>query len=483
LEAEYADTQTQPVASRQSLSDKRTIVSAWVPYLVSRAHQALRAGGRSVLVNSAFLVANTLAGSFFGFVFWLVAARSYTQAQVGVGAAYISALTFLVSLGDVGMGTLLIRFAPTLAGQERARFISSAMSCAALATLSAAVLFALGTPLWAPDLSDLARSPLYLVVFAASTLAFCQSQQLDRVFVAFQVTHYTFARNLLGNMVRVALAFTVGRMFGAMGLLLSVGGASVVTYALASRVFARRAVPDYSARPQLDWSLIGGKVSYSLSNYAASLLWSSPALVYPLVTVAILGPKANAHFYISWMVANLLFIVPSAVSTSAFAHASNSLAVLGQGPIQAGNPDGKAAHSSFWKAMRFSLAGLVPLALILIAGAHMVLSLFGDDYGSEGRTLFMLLLLSVFPYTVNTFVTVHHRIEQRVKALVWTSGAITALCLSLSIALGLAYGLAGIGVGWLAGHIAGVPLAMLSRRVSSRSTSEVWVEQALEQPS
>lgn len=417
--------------------------------MLARLLAGAGAGRGSVLVNSAFLVANTLAGSAFGFLFWLVAARAYTPVEVGLGAAYVSAITFLTNAGEMGLGTALIRFAPAMDGR-RASFINSALSAAGICTLGITLAFALGTPLWLPDMAELGRPGAYLWLFTASALAFGLAQLLDRVFIAFQMTHFMFVRNTLAGLIRLGVLLTVGRVFGAHGLVLAVGAGAALTFALSVLVFAPRAVPGYRIAPALDPADLRDKVSYTLGNHFATLLWSAPALVYPVVIVALLGAEANAHFYVSWMVANLLFIVPASVSTSAFARASN---------------EAIADERAFWRAMCWTLADLLLPALLMVAAAPVVLGVFGDNYGSEGRWLFTMLVLSVFAYTVNTSVIAYHRIRQEVRAVVWLSGLITVLCMGLSMGLGAVYGLAGVGTGWLAGQMLGVGLSALSSGV------------------
>jgi O-antigen/teichoic acid export membrane protein len=197
---------------------------------------------RALLANSASLIANTFAGSFFGFLFWLVAARTYPQAEVGLGAAFISALTFLTTLGELGLGTALIRFAPTL-GAQQARFVNSVLVAVGVTTAAVALVFALGTPLWSPDMAVLAHSDLYLGLFVGTALVFGLAQVLDRLFIAFGVTHFMLGRNLLANGVRLALVLTVSQWGGALGLLGAVGGGALVTFALAALVSPRARCP------------------------------------------------------------------------------------------------------------------------------------------------------------------------------------------------------------------------------------------------
>src|SRR5688500_137970 len=113
---------------------------------------------RNVLLsNSAFLIANTLAGSLFGFLFWVIVARTYTPAQVGVGAAYIAAIAFLTNLGEMGLGAAWIRFLPTM-DERRGRFVNTSLMAAGASTLIVTLLFVIGIPIWSPELHVLLHS-------------------------------------------------------------------------------------------------------------------------------------------------------------------------------------------------------------------------------------------------------------------------------------------------------------------------------------
>jgi O-antigen/teichoic acid export membrane protein len=214
-------------------------------------------------------------------------------------------------------------------------------------------------------------------------------------------------------------------------------------------VLAPRALPGYRVRPAFAWSLLRDRAGYTLGNHFSLLLWNAPPLIYPLLIVGLLGPDANAHFYTSWMIANLLFVVPTAIATSAIARAAN-------------RDDG--GDQAFWKTMRRTLVGLLPVAVGLLLAAQIVLRVFGTEYAAAGNGVFVYLVASIFPYAVNTFVIAHHRIHQHTARVVWVSGVVTVLCLGLSIGGGALYGLTGVGAGWLIGQSLGVTIALWSRR-------------------
>lgn len=427
--------------------------------MIARASALLGVNSKPLLTNAAFLMANTFVGSLFGFLFWLIAARTLSTLEVGIGAAFVSAVTVITSLGELGLGTALIRFAPRM-GERQGRFINSALTLSGVVTLLVALLFALGAVAWSPALLSTLDSPAHIALFVGSAVAFGLGLLLDRVFVASETTGYVFARNLIANVLKLVVLVAVAGTLGAVGIVMAVGASAAATLLLSGWVFAPRALRGYSPRPALDWSLLRDKLGYTLGNHFAGLLWSAPTLLYPLIIIAALGAEANAHFYISWMLANLLFVAPVSVCTSAFARATNA-GLLNGGPL--------------WKATRLTLVALVVPVGVLYVGAPMLLGVFGRAYGAGGEGLFGLLLLSVFPYTVNTAALTFHRIRQNVGAILWLSGATTAACLLLSLTLGATHGLPGIGAGWLIGQTIGTAIAGvtwklgLRTRISARS--------------
>jgi len=60
--------------------------------------------------NSIAIMLNSVVGSFFGLLFWLVAARTMSSADIGLATAVISASTLIVTLSRLGMDSGLIRF-------------------------------------------------------------------------------------------------------------------------------------------------------------------------------------------------------------------------------------------------------------------------------------------------------------------------------------------------------------------------------------
>lgn len=403
---------------------------------------------QSILRNSGFLIVNSFGSTALGFLFWLVVARTADTAQVGIGAAYITSITFLANVGQLGLGVAVIRFAKAMHWRQ-SQFINTCLSIVASITILSALAFAFGTSIWLPELTILSQINGQLLLFVAASLAFSIGQFLDRVFIAYETTQLMFARTMAANLLRVVLIIPLVYWFGATGFPVAVGIGALISIAVSFIFFMPRILPGYQFRLEIEWNLVYDKLLYSISNLVSIVLWTAPQTIYPLIIVKLLGAEANAHFYISWMLANLLFVIPTSISTSTFARSVS-------------DPDQYA--KKFWQTMWLTVGGLVPIVIVMAGSSKLLLSVFGQAYVEAGRPLLILFLLSAFPYAVNTFFIVHHRIQKNIRSVILLSGSVTIACFLLIVISVNQYKLSGVGIGWVAGQAIGVLFANLSYR-------------------
>ena len=399
----------------------------------------------SLFTNASFLILNTLLGSLFGFAFWMIATRIYNPVEIGIGAAYISSITLLSTLGDMGLGITLIRFAPT-SGQQKKGFINTSAIAVAACTFVFATVFVFGAPLWSPEFKFLANTSWLVLGFVGTALSFSLAQFTDRLFIAFENSQYLVFRNLLFNVIRIAFLVLFAHSFRVFGLLLSIGVAALITLFVSILVFVPRVITGYRVSKEFAWLSVFGKARYTIGNHISQLLWNLPQLLYPLLIINFLGARSNALFYTSWMIANLLFILPTALSTSAFANISNS-----QG----------AGRSRIWKIMRWTLVCEIPVVLGMVAFSGFLLGMFGNEY-ARGGTLLNLLLLSIFPYTVISYMIVDYRICQDTRGLVCLVGFTAIVSIILVVGLGCEFSITGIGIGWIVGQTLGMIFGFFS---------------------
>jgi hypothetical protein len=349
-----------------------------------------------------------------------------------------------------------MRFLPE-PGAPRERMINAALGLAGLSTLLLATLFLLGLPLWAAELGQLSSSWRAIAIFLGSCLAFSLAQLLDKVFIALEAAHIILARTVLASSLRLLALLALYRM-GELALILSLGISALASLASALLHFLPQRVAGYRARLSASPAPFAGKLGYTLGNHLAVLLWGAPALLYPMLVVAVLDAEASAYFYTSWMLANVLFIIPAAISTSLVARAASQ---------QAGG------ERLFVRATARTLLLLLPCVGLMLLGQRSLLRIFGERYSVGGGPVTLYLLLSSIPYTANSFIVAYYRYHQATGRLLAISTAVIALCFLLSAYLASSYQLAGIGMGWLAGQALGLLLiagGFLSARAAGRGS-------------
>src|SRR5215469_12496658 len=97
-----------------------------------------------LLGNAVTLAATTGVTSVLGFAYWAVAARFFSQSAVGNGAAAVSAMTLIGTIGMLGMGTVLIGELPRR--EHRAGLVSAALILSGFGSLIFGVAFVIAAP-------------------------------------------------------------------------------------------------------------------------------------------------------------------------------------------------------------------------------------------------------------------------------------------------------------------------------------------------
>jgi len=101
----------------------------------------------------------------------------------------------------------------------------------------------------------------------------------------------------------------------------------------------------------------------------------------------VVSPSANAAFYVAWMLASFLFMVPASLSIVLFAIASATPEVI-------------AEKLRF--VLRLSVVIGIPAMAVLALGAHFLLSIFGASYVHLATVPLLLLILAYIPVLPQT---------------------------------------------------------------------------------
>ena len=153
----------------------------------------------------------------------------------------------------------------------------------------------------------------------------------------------------------------------------------------------------------------------------------------------VLGAEETAHYYIAFAITSLLFMIPSALSTSLFVEGSH----------------GEGLKKGTLKALRAIFLLMIPAAFILYFGGEWLLGLIGKDYAASVLELLRILVISSFFMAVSSIFMTIKKVQKDVLGLILLSGLIFGLLIGLGYVFMLAYGVTGIGYAYVAGYGAG----------------------------
>jgi hypothetical protein len=163
-----------------------------------------------------------------------------------------------------------------------------------------------------------------------------------------------------------------------------------------------------------------------------------PVLLMPVLVTVVVSPSANAAFYVAWMLAGFLYLIPSHLSTVLFAIAASEPQIIAQ----------KLRFS-----LKISFAIGLPGMACLILGRHVALSVFGPSYVHSAALPLVLLVIGYIPMIPRTHYIAVHRAQGRISwaAAVLTVGA--GLEVSAAVIGGRVDGLVGLSFALLVARL------------------------------
>lgn len=398
---------------------------------VVRAHvrEPLFRGGHALVISSALTAA-------VGVGYWLLAARRYPQAVIGVDSAAISAMTFLSAVAQLNLTSALIRFLPVV-GRGGRRLVLGAYGISAAIAALAAQIFLHGIGVWAPGLSFLAATPARSIWFTLSVVAWCLFVLQDAAFtglgraVLVPIENGAFAAAKLGLVVVLATGYPAHGVFASWTIALVVTLVPTNLY-LFARALPRAAAASTGSAPPT------GIVRFVAADYVGSLFWIASTTLLPVLVLDLTGARTTAAFSLAWVIAYSLFLVAANMGSSLVVQA-------------AAHPERLDAYT--WRLLRHTLLLIVPAALAVTVAAPSILRLFGPDYEAAAGTL-RLLALAAIPNVITAVFVSAARVRRRMRIVVGTLLSLCTVVLVISLVLIPTFGIAGVGWAWLGAETA-----------------------------
>lgn len=402
--------------------------------------------------NSLFLMATTAVTAGLGFFFWMIVARYYTEYEVGVAAAIISAVKLLALISTLGMDIALIRFLPK--AREPGEMINSCFTVCGIVALAVSGIFIVGLDLWSPAIVFVREKAMFLLAFIIFAVGWPLSGIVDSVFIAKRRAEFALAKNTIFSLLKIPLPIILVLFFHAFGIVSSWGVAIGIALIISLFLFLPRVQERYKPVLRIKLNIIKDIWKYSAGNYFVSIFSTAPSLVLPIIIVNLVSAEQTAYFYVAWMISTLLLAIPFAVSTSLFAEGVHSEEEL-------------AANAR--RSLRFILLLLVPAIALLVLLGKWLLLLFGESYSSNALTLLWILGFSSLFAGVNSIYYTVLRVRDRIGELLMIRALIAITVLVTSSLIMPTVGIVGIGYAWIGAQGLTSIYVMLRVRVRSRA--------------
>ena len=383
-------------------------------------------------MNSLYMMASMAIVSGSGFFFWIFAAHLYNDSQVGLATAIISVVTFIMNVSILGLNYSIIRFLPK--SKKKNQLLSGSFSAIAIASTICAAVFLIFLPYFSPKLEFIRNNSITLLSFIFFTITISIDFATESIFLALRSGKYIFLKNILVSLSKFILPiFFIS--FGAVGLFtawaLALSSALLVSFYVLIRKFKFRFIPSF------DRNELSHLVSFSFINFLVGLLGIAPGLILPILITNTINPQTTAYFYISFMIANLLYVIPYSTTQSLFAE---------------GSIDESNFLTNLKKAFRLISTLLIPSIIFLIIFGKYILLVFGKSYSEEGIRFLQILALSGIPVAINYIGLTFVNVKRKMTALMVINIIGTSAIILLSYLLRY-YSLRGIGFAYLGGHL------------------------------
>lgn len=390
--------------------------------------------------NGYALMVNTAATGGLGVLYWLLAARSYDDADVGRGSATISAMMLLSGFTALNVTGMLTRFLPE-AGRGTASLVRHTYLVSSLAAAAVAGLFLLTLGAWGSSsyahLGGLTTGSW----FTAAVVAWGIFTLQDGVLTGLRSAVWVPIKNTFFGVAKLALLVAFAATFPRDGVFLSWMIPVAVALLPINALIFGRLVPVHvrRSRPRADPPSLRRIGRFLAGDYIGAASVLATMHLVPVVVAARVEPATFAYFYIAWTIGGVVDLLA--------VNMAMSLTVEGAF-------DGERLAGRCRAALRRTLRILVPVALAMVALAPFGLAVLGTGYAEEGTRLLRLLALAALPRVLTELYLGALRVQSRTNLLAAVQVVRGVLVLGLALALTGAVGIAGAALAMLVGQLA-----------------------------
>ena len=381
------------------------------------------------------LVLSSGIGSLLGFLYWIVAARSYAPSIVGLNSAMISAMMFVAGISQLNLANAAVRFLPT-AGAASARFVTAIYLVTFGSCLVAGTTFLTGAGIWTPTLGFLREMPWLAIAFTVSAMAWGAFNLQHSILTGLRKAVWVPIENGAYSVGKLLLLAVFALLLPRWGIFASWTVALAMTILPTAALIYGRLMPRHGEVSRADVALprLRNVARYVGGDYLGGLCWLASTTLVPIIVFQEAGAAANAYYSLSWVMVLPLYTIGASMGSSLVVSAVFDAGIL--------------RTLSYRMLLQTSLL-VVPLTIVLVVGAPHILGIFGEDYAEHGTSVLRLLALAALPGTINTMYVNVARVQRRVSRVAIVFGAQALTVLGLTWLLLKPYGLPAAGMAWV----------------------------------
>lgn len=409
-----------------------------------------------IVHGSLWIMAGFVTQALTGVLFWILAARFDSAADVGRATALFASLQFINYATALGLQELVAHVMPTERRDADCLLTWSILATTTSSALGTIVLYGLIAGGKVESLSSITRSigPMgFFAVSAGSAIALL----VDARLTVARRWRWIFGRLVLAGILRVPLLLIPVPFADDAWLFLAISGPIALSGVVGLVILAREEAVRFSLRGEIASRV--DAVRYALVNHITNLALMAPQFGLPVIVFATVAPEENANFFIAWSIAAVAFILPTTIGRVLLSEASR---------------DNARVEEQARRALKLAFLLMALIAL----GAAMVRALLAGRYGADYTTaadVLPVLAIGGLPWSVATIVLGRMRVHHDHVGLVTVSATLGVGILGTALVLVPAHGVAGAVAAWVIGASFSAVIALALSARPSRPLNEVLV--------
>jgi hypothetical protein len=327
----------------------------------------------------------------------------------------VSAIPLLGAIGVFGLGTMLIGQL-SLSPARVDPLLPAALGISVVLSGSLSVVFALVVALM-PNMGlhkAFGNHWSAYVLFIVGVAATSSAAVLDQASLGLGAGPIQLLRNtvMCGVRILAVIALAILSSRSADNVLIVWAGALIFSIAVVAWPMRRRGIRFMRLRSPRN---LGGLVMHTAHHNTLNMSLGIPRLIMPTIVAVYAAGTPTAVFYVCWMVAGFLYIVPTHLSTTLFAVTAGDAETLR-----------RKVRVTLTISVAVGCVGLPAVALL----AHPLLSVFGPKYADLGSQTLAILTLLYIPNAIKD----HYAAVSRVRGDVRFAGAVCTVAAVAEIA-------------------------------------------------